>query len=182
MPGTYVPHIETSGSVAAWYRSHLGSLAVGFRGLPGCHIEALWHLGTSHLTSGIEKCRFCDVFDVTKRGESIANNRVSWQCGCVAARWLKSWILVISGDPPQPGKGDQFDQMASRAEVSYILVPGWQAARYLCTPHRAILAAWQRLWRLAGVPHGCIVASGHLTSHFGHRKMLISLRVWRHET
>ena len=45
--------------LAAWCRSHLGSLPAGFRGFLWCHREALWHLGISHHTSGIENT---DVF------------------------------------------------------------------------------------------------------------------------
>ena len=89
MPGTYVPHMETSGSVAGWYRDHIGSLAAGFRGLPECHIEALLHLGTSHLTSDIENVDLL-TFLVPYNIESMANNKVSWHCGCVAARCAKS--------------------------------------------------------------------------------------------
>ena len=58
MPGTWGALRETSGSVAAWYLGYLGSLEAGFRSLPGCDIEALWHLATSHRTSGIENVDF----------------------------------------------------------------------------------------------------------------------------
>ena len=130
LPGTSVPHREPS-----WqHGSRIWRLAgVSHRG-----IVASRQL-TSHIGHGT--CRLFDVFCVTKRSESIANSRVSWHCGCVAARCQKSWISVILGDPPSSGKLHHVEQMASRAEVSYILAPGWQAVP-CCTSHRAILAAW----------------------------------------
>ena len=79
--------------------------------------------------------------------------------------------------------------MASRAKVSYILVPGCQDARYLGSSQRDI---WQRgsvvsepswqlgssISRLARVSHRSIVTSRHLTSGIENVDLLTFLVSW----